>query len=121
MNLANNINKAVEECEPGRDNILLEIKNDINMATKASVPESDNLLKSLVNKISAAIGANASERNILLRNLVNDIEKAIEAGAPASGNPTTNQFDVRDWASSSAYQSHQCRGWQCDTVVSSCP
>jgi len=93
-NLVNSVDMVVKEC-PESDNLLLEVENDINMAIEASVPESDNLLKRLVNNIKGAIGANTSKRDNLLRNLANDIETAIKAGAPASGNPPTNQEEMK--------------------------
>jgi hypothetical protein len=94
-NLANDIDKAVKAQEPGNDSLLSELANDINVTVKASVPESINLLKRLLTSINAAIGASSSERDKFLRNLANNIEMAIEAGAPASGNPPTNQEEMK--------------------------
>ena len=94
-NLANNINKAVKARAYESDDLLSELANQISVSMEASVPKSDKLLKRLLNNINAATGASSSERDIFLRNLANNIEVAIEAGMPGSGNPPTNQEEMK--------------------------
>ena len=94
-NLANNINNAVKARASESDNLLSELADGINMTIEASVPKSVSLLQRLLDNINAVIEARSSERNSYLRNLASDIEMAIKVGAPASGNPPTNQEEMK--------------------------